>query len=194
MYRIASSGHQRMAMTACTKDTYAWHVCMACLLNEWQCVPHLAQQQQRVQAPALEDQRAADDADHCRHNNVCISRNPGLHVAHLHGNQAQTTVDTGADENHLWIAAALLRLLFCVVTCSRSTPHPINAAPSTNEGLAKSTLTIALAETAYAREGLHRTADDLETLRGRTACKAFVTKLLRASLQQAAFSWWRCIR
>lgn len=47
----------------------------------WQS--HLAQQQQGVQTPPLEDECAANNGDHCRDHDVCIPRHLTLHVAHL---------------------------------------------------------------------------------------------------------------
>jgi hypothetical protein len=50
---------------------------------------HLAQQEERVEAPPLKDERAAHDGDHGRHNNVSIPRDAGLHVPHLRDHEVE---------------------------------------------------------------------------------------------------------
>ena len=137
--------------------------------------PYLAEEQQRVQAPALEDEGAADDADHGRHHNVGIARDLCLHVAHLRGRRE--TRGQGQKGGHAasegrgacgpargacsaWqlahrgqLPCSLLALYSSPAqTCNSSTPHPMRAAPSTREGDVKSTLTMAMGRAARARD------------------------------------------
>eukprot|EP00983_Pelagomonas_calceolata_P122851 1160944-Pelagomonas_calceolata.AAC.16 len=77
---------------------------------------HLAQQQQRVQPPALEDKGASHNGDASSHHNVSISGHPVLNIPHLESNRVG---ETGA-----MMSEALLVKSIClslnVHTCSKA--------------------------------------------------------------------------
>lgn len=78
------------------------------------------------------------------------------------------------------------------LTCSSATPQPMRAAPSTRDGLAKSTLIIATTATLAARDavrvrlGVCRRAAGLVELDTSTPCRSCATTLNRADAERPA--------